>query len=416
MAMRDTRWSSSFLAGAVLALWACAGQPAPQAASPAAATAASPRYALVIDAGSSGSRLHVYQWRPPAPGAVPWVEVAPFPRETDAKPWEKKIAPGISSYAADPAAAGPALQGLVDFAAEKLGGDSRVMAATPLWLEATAGMRLVEEPARGAVLASVRETLAASPFDFRGAEVISGEAEGLFGWISVNYLLGHLQRGGPFPTVGALDLGGASTQIAFLPVDFPRADGAAVHLGSTTYRVYAHSYLGLGQDQAREAVGSPACYPAGYPLPGGEAGSGDYAACREAIRRFLARPCAAAPCSLMGVYQPPLYGEFFAFSGYSYAASFFGLGQSLSLPDLETRTRSFCASTWESILADHPGGAEDPYLPRYCFNGAYVVTLLTDGFGFPMDTRAVVVPRKVQGKEVDWTLGALVYELGGAAD
>ncbi|MCZ6507888.1 MAG: hypothetical protein O7A04_07575, partial [Acidobacteria bacterium] len=292
---------------------------------------------------------------------------------------------------------------------------------TPIYLKATAGMRLVPEPEGGRIMAEVRRYLAASPFDLESAEIISGQQEALFGWITVNYMLGLLGDGGPFPTVGALDLGGASTQITFLPLDYPEESAARVVLGGTEYRVYSHSYLGLGQDQALQAVGSPTCYPKGYPIPSGTAGVadgsrglGDYQACRQAIRDTLSADCTASDCSLMGVYQPPLYGDFFAFSGYGYAASFFGLGQDLSLAALEASGQTYCAEDWEQILRQRPDERGRKYLPAYCFKAAYIVTLLTDGFGFPLTTRRIVTPGRVQGSEVSWVLGSLVYELGGS--
>ena len=94
-------------------------------------------------------------------------------------------------------------------------------------LKATGGMRLVPEPERGRIMAEVRRYLAASLFDLQSAVIISGQQEALFGWMTVNYMLGLLGDGGPFPTVGALDLGGASTQITFLPLDYPEASAAS---------------------------------------------------------------------------------------------------------------------------------------------------------------------------------------------
>lgn len=66
-------------------------------------------------------------------------------------------------------------------------------------------------------MASVRNYLSTTPFKFQDkwARVISGEEEGVFGWITVNYLASTLvPQGGT--TLGALDLGGASTQITFV--------------------------------------------------------------------------------------------------------------------------------------------------------------------------------------------------------
>lgn len=39
------------------------------------------------------------------------------------------------------------------------------------------------------MLAAVTRTLTQYPFDFRGARILSGQDEGVFGWVTANYLL-----------------------------------------------------------------------------------------------------------------------------------------------------------------------------------------------------------------------------------
>lgn len=384
--------------------------------------AAAPNYALLIDAGSSASRLHVFEWRSAAADSVPEIQPAPATRAANEAAWQLVVDGGLSDYAADPEGAGESLAPLLEYARQQLAAAGVEPARATLHLKATAGMRLVPEPARSAIMADVRGALEASPFDFQAAEIISGAQEGLFGWISVNYLLGHLGRG-PFTSVGALDLGGASTQITFMPLDRPESAGARFELGGTTYDIYSHSYLDFGQDVASSAVASRACFPKGYPIPegtrgipDGALGSGDFAACQTTIRGFLERPCEASRCSSMGAYQPPLYGDFLAFSGYGYVSSFFGLDPTMSLPELARRGTQYCATDWEQILRDRPAEGQRKYLPSYCFKAAYVVTLLTDGFGFALDTDRVVTAGQIQGADVSWVLGALLFELSGSAD
>lgn len=85
----------------------------------------------------------------------------------------------------------------------------------------------------------------------------SGDEEGSFGWLTANYLLGtfDISPGDtPKPSIGALDLGGASTQITFQPSSDILAGYFPIYLGlkeEVQYDLYSHSFLRFGQDQAR---------------------------------------------------------------------------------------------------------------------------------------------------------------------
>lgn len=80
------------------------------------------------------------------------------------------------------------------------------------------------------------------------ARVLSGEEEGAFGWLALNQLQAEISPD-PDTTLGALDFGGASMQIAFVPREtsilgglFPMHFGGSVkgpiHLYS--HRPYKH--------------------------------------------------------------------------------------------------------------------------------------------------------------------------------
>ena len=401
---------AGLIAAVLLAGCAASPPPAPTARAAAVERTDGWRYALVIDASSSASTLFVYRWRPGDP--LPRIEAASDRRE--AEPWTERVRPGLSDYAGRPAEAARSLEPLIDYARRKIPASEH--ARTPLHLWATAGLRRLDPDRRTEILRAVDAALATTPFAAAAARVIGGEEEGVYGWLTVNYLLGHLEHGGPFPTVGALDLGGASSQITFVPLDHPRESGQVIRLGGSVYHLYTHSYLGLGQDVVRNELADPACFPRGYALAGGGTGTGDLAACRDAIRRHLARPCGDPPCSAFGVYQPPVYGDFLAFSTYAYTADFFDLRGRLTPRELEEAGTEFCAASWPERLERDPAAAEDRYLPLYCFAAAYVVELLTEGFGFSPFAERVQAVLRVQGAEAGWTLGALLYELAGESD
>lgn len=84
------------------------------------------------------------------------------------------------------------------------------LSATPFYLGATAGMRLLPFAQREKLMLETRRYLETSGFLFHPqyARILSGEEEGVFGWMAVNYLLGNFNMNGDTNvTVGALDLG-----------------------------------------------------------------------------------------------------------------------------------------------------------------------------------------------------------------
>lgn len=52
-------------------------------------------------------------------------------------------------------------------------------------------LRLQNESAANEVLASIQSYFRAQPFEFRGAQIITGPEEGVYGWITANYLMGN---------------------------------------------------------------------------------------------------------------------------------------------------------------------------------------------------------------------------------
>lgn len=76
------------------------------------------------------------------------------------------------------------------------------------------GLRLLSVEDQTRVLDEVKRTLSLSNFVVGedSVRVLSGRDEGLYGWITVNFLKKTLFNNGQ-KTFGALDMGGASTQV-----------------------------------------------------------------------------------------------------------------------------------------------------------------------------------------------------------
>ena len=214
-------------------------------------------YLAMIDAGSSGCRVLVYRYGrfDNSNGAL---YIVP-------KHISMKVKPGLSSFANNPNDAGPSLSQLIEFLKEKI--PPHLWATTPIWLKATAGLRIIEEGQSNAILESVREYLRNnSPFFFRPsyARIISGKEEGSFGWISYNYLKQIIgprknENDSKYP-YAVVEMGGASSQVTQrIPNNHELSVISPVHihtvsLGNEVLNLYSNSYLGYGSEQGREKL------------------------------------------------------------------------------------------------------------------------------------------------------------------
>ena len=214
------------------------------------------QYALMIDAGSTGSRIHVYKFNNCGPSPV--YEYETFVQKH----------PGLSAFAGRPEEAAQSLDSLLDVAMRTV--PEQLRRCTPVAVKATAGLRLLGAEQSGEILEAVRRRIgSAYPFPLAAQDpvaIMDGRDEGVFAWVTANYLMDTIRADSPSTAApyAVLDLGGASTQIVFEPV----FDAAAVdmHEGDHRYELrfggpagkthvlYQHSYLGYGLMRARKSV------------------------------------------------------------------------------------------------------------------------------------------------------------------
>uniref|UniRef100_A0A3B4AXB7 Ectonucleoside triphosphate diphosphohydrolase 1 n=1 Tax=Periophthalmus magnuspinnatus TaxID=409849 RepID=A0A3B4AXB7_9GOBI len=388
-----------------------------------------PQYGIVLDAGSSHTAMYIYEWPAEKDNNTGRVE------QTHSC---KVKGPGISSYASDPKKAGQSLQVCMKEAERFV--PSERHEETPLYLGATAGMRLLKynSTASDQVFQAVSESLQKSPFSFQGARILSGQEEGAFGWVTVNYLDDRLKQG--LETTGALDLGGASTQISFVSDAFDGSESpnnsVNFRLYGNDYNLYTHSFLCYGKDQVlRMALSGPGsisdpCFHNGYsesknymtlynspcvskrkpvssPADFTHVGKGNFYQCQELVKSvFDFTQCKYTQCSFNGVYQPTLQGPFGAFSAYYFVMNFLNLTDtSVPLQSVKEALARYCSTPWET---QHPG-IKLKYLAEYCFSGTYILTLLTEGYNFTSETFSKIrFIKQIKGSDAGWTLGYML--------
>jgi len=357
-----------------------------------------------------------------------------FPKEEDEGKFETE--PGLSSYASAPADAGPSLKPLIDAAAKYI--PASYLQETPMWVKATAGMRLVPKDQVHAVFTALDSYLGSTsncPFKFMSSEIIGGEEEAVFAWISMNQMLGQIFKG-PKVTQGILDMGGASMQVAFNPGADIMSNEFSFYVKRRRMSVYAKSFIQFGlssavsRAQARAAMSHPgkakvpfACFNKGYTedaeVNGTKItfeGTGDSAGCAELALALLHldMECLLEPCSLMGVHMTPMqtYKTFYGLANYFYIANglnLVGWGEAkrLSLAEIKEAATTFCGKELEEAKAFSK--APWKYKKNHCFGGHYMYHILTS-FGFAEDDKKIIFARKLHGKSADWSLGAALYE------
>jgi apyrase len=212
-----------------------------------------PRFAVVFDAGSTGSRIHVYEFLYTGIGHIQLKDEL-----------FEKVSPGLSAYAEDPVQGARSLIPLLESAKKKI--PKRLQQASMVHLGATAGLRMLPGNKSEALLGAVRDLLPNYRFSFNKHHIyiMSGMREGEYAWVALNYLIGKLGRP-PSSTVGVIDLGGGSVQMmralqeTSSSASFPEgytvsSEGGAQWGGGYYYDLYVHSFLGWGLMAGRMAV------------------------------------------------------------------------------------------------------------------------------------------------------------------
>lgn len=420
----------------------------------------------MIDAGSTGSRIHVFRFN--NCGSTPELEDEIF-KMTE----KKKGGSGLSSYGADAEGAAQSLDVLMDVAMKSV--PDTLKSCTPVAVKATAGLRMLGPEKSEKILEAVRNRLeTVYPFavvskENGGIEVMDGKDEGVYAWITTNYLLGKI--GGPdhTPTAAVFDLGGGSTQIVFEPTfkgavesGMPEkmADGDhkySLRFGGREFTLYQHSHLGYGLTAARDAIHKAvveAMFNANKDdrawlskdvinpclalntrrtiqvklgpshvlgesvtvnMTGPRGDNAETAAqCRGLAEKILQKDatCDLSPCSFGGVHQPSLEQTFaredvYAFSYFYDRTQPLGMPESFTLRELQHVTAQVCGGEerWKVFSGVEGAVKELQSRPEWCLDLSFMLALLHTGYEMPLD-REIRIAKAIKGNQLGWCLGA----------
>jgi len=369
-----------------------------------------PAYAVVIDAGSTGSRVLAFTFhRNAVTGDLVlddelWVE-------------DKR---GLSSYAGEAREGGASINRLLDRAKERIPGE--FWKDTPVTLKATAGLRLLPKDDQEELIGEVVNVLGSSGFKVvdgeGGVEIMSELNEGVFGWFMVNFLLdklNHLEE-----SYVALDLGGGSTQITFVPGDKSKKNSPPDYLHDTqvkkdTVAIYSHSYLGLGLMAAKKQIftstsgdSSPTsftspCFISSTPSTwvyqktnftvSRASSQAGYETCLAVVEAVIKKAGVHKPVDL-SKRNIAVFSYFFDRAVDSGLLSPTGFGGVVEVGDFVEAAKKTCKGNKLFLNS-----------PLLCTDLTYIAALLTKGYNLDHSVKLNVF-KKIHGHEASWALGA----------
>ncbi|KTD25453.1 ectonucleoside triphosphate diphosphohydrolase [Legionella lansingensis] len=345
----------------------------------------------VVDAGSTGSRIHIYAYdldKTQSPTNITEV-------------WSKKIKPGFATIEANQPTIDAYLTTLFSGAPQT---------NLPVYFYATAGMRLLPQPKQHQFYSILQQWFAnQSTWKLQAAKTITGNEEGLFGWLSANYQLGTFSSNDK-ELVGVMDMGGASVQIIF-PVQSPGnlnpQDLQQIDLYGRHVTLFVHSFLGLGQTEVtHQFLDEPTCFADNYELPTGEPANGDAYNCESDVSSLMNAVHKVNRTVQSAMTNNPV-NHWVVLGGMAELAKsqpFQFDGQFTNQDLLEQANSQICHQQWSTLTSQYPN---NEYLYGYCLYPAYYYALMVDGYGLQPQQQVNLM---ATNQNNDWTIGVVLTQ------
>lgn len=353
--------------------------------------ASAANHIIIVDAGSTGSRVHVFSYR----------FEDNFIRLKNI--FHGDIHSGLSSYRYKIENTGSKMIPVLSQAAIAITQDNGDPSQTPIHVFATAGMRILPKEAQEKIFNQLKTTLKQTPFEIGRIETISGLEESIYDWIAVNDMNNSLNE----RSVGVLDMGGASTQVAFVTYDAPNI---VLTLANRRFPLFAHSFLGLGLNESRQHLNDSTieqyCYPKGYHYTNQgieKTGEFNQPTCRELNETLIYE-------HQVKNTLPNTQGmKFIAFSGYYYTHEFFAKHAHTSF---QTAVNDICTMNWDRMQKSYPQ-EKTKYLANFCLQGTYILSLLGEQVGYRIQQKQISYQNTIKSQSINWVRGAAMYALIG---
>lgn len=224
-------------------------------------------YLIIIDAGSKGTRAYVYAYK-----STKYTLENNLPLDSQngnllpqliySKDWHKRIKPSIESSILKYGLHESYINNYLDHLLSKIYNIIPIEqhSRTPIFFHATAGLRALDPNLQSKLLEKIcgyleKNTDFYFPDCSSHVDILDGDVEGLYSWITLNYLMNNnASISKDERTYSLLQLGGGSAQICFQPKESELTESRnSVQLLNLeldqTYKLYSTSFLGFGLNQ-----------------------------------------------------------------------------------------------------------------------------------------------------------------------
>ncbi|KAL4503113.1 hypothetical protein ABPG72_014342 [Tetrahymena utriculariae] len=304
-----------------------------------------------------------------------------------------------------------------------------------LFLRATAGLRLLTQDYQEQILNLVRTVFRKQDsqyfLDDSWAKIITGEQEGLFLWLSVNYAYQKIkhQNTQQFDiqnTVAVIDIGGASAQIAFSSA---QGNNKFLHLPEKTrIQIFSQTILGYENDQS--ILGNTdyaSCFQKtdGFTVGLNNQsnvkvdvnGNYDFVKCTNAILNFMGiigcqylqdgsvQSCSSSSKIQQLTSQKQIIGASSIFYAKQELYNKLSLsGDTFTLKQFREQVKQFC-----SMILTNTEYQSNSKSFTSCIQMMWESTFLIDGLG--LLNNSVTTLQQYNSFNVDWSLGSLIFDI-----
>ncbi|MBP9722732.1 MAG: hypothetical protein KBD64_06210 [Gammaproteobacteria bacterium] len=386
---------------------------------------------IVVDMGSTGSRMHAYNIQ--MSSDQPENDI-PFLTEIAIAKNQDKHA--IADYCSNPKKVSEHILPIYYDLSKQLKNLNIDIEQVPIYFYATAGMRLHDKRAQTEVYKYLQKAIVLTGHSPNKiiTKTISGELEGIFDWLSINYKLQTIQN--DEPTIAALDMGGASTQVAMEYTNKNKEENQELssnlfllNFADKKYTIYSNSILGYGLTQTKKNITNydhkqaiEECSiteqhhdsykhnlghdinktdPNFNPVEDSEIKNFNYLKCSNLIKLYLQNKKEHLNIAKAIKSAIKTNMKFVAASGYYYNFNFFNS----KLPEDLIKTIPDSCHTHRAKFKRKFNNISEAQLNEACFDATYLKILLNSGYKLPEGYNNFLIPKH----DIDWTIGAALF-------